>query len=403
MKSMTKTTSILLILALAVAVQPLLAQSGRGTITGTVQDSTGALVPGAEVTIINKANGTEVKATTTSTGVYRAPYLEPGTYQVTAILKGFKAAVRDNVPVLLTQTVTLDFTLEVGEVTDTVTVSAEAPLLESSTAEIGINATEKEFHTWPILVQDGTRQLQSFVFRALPGTSGGEFEGTINGGQAYSHEILIDGISIGRFDLNGGSNNEFTPTIDAVGEMKLQTGALSSQYGNTQTALTNFGMKSGTNDYHGSAFWFNQNKALNANTWNNNRLGLPKSSSVLNNFGATVGGPIIKNKTHFFFSYEANRQADQRTSGFNSLAAGAFKRGDFSQLLNPAFTQDARSGTVIGQDALGRDVRFGQIFDPSTSRQLANGSWIRDPYPNNAIPQGAFSKVTQNVSEASTT
>ena len=396
-KSLTKTASILLILVLAAAVEPLLAQSGRGTITGTVQDGTGALVPGAEVTITNKGNGVEVKAVTTSTGVYRAPYLEPGTYHVSAALKGFKTAVRDNVPVLLTQTVTLDFTLEIGEVTDTVTVSAEAPLLESSTAEIGINATEKEFHTWPILVGDGTRQLQSFVFRALPGTSGGEFEGTINGGQAYSHEILIDGISIGRFDLNGGSNNEFTPTIDAVGDMKLQTGALSSQYGNTQTALTNFGMKSGTNDYHGSAFWFNQNKGLNANTWNNNRLGLPKSSSVLNNFGAVVGGPIIKNRTHFFFSYEANRQADQRTSGFNSLASGAMKRGDFSQLLNPAFTQDARSGTVIGQDALGRDVRFGQVFDPSTSRQLANGTWIRDPYPNNVIPQSAFSRVTQNV------
>ena len=152
-KSLTKTASILLILVLAAAVEPLLAQSGRGTITGTVQDGTGALVPGAEVTITNKGNGVEVKAVTTSTGVYRAPYLEPGTYHVSAALKGFKTAVRDNVPVLLTQTVTLDFTLEIGEVTDTVTVSAEAPLLESSTAEIGINATEKEFHTWPILVE----------------------------------------------------------------------------------------------------------------------------------------------------------------------------------------------------------------------------------------------------------
>ena len=151
-KSMIKTASILLILVLGAAVEPLLAQSGRGTITGTVQDGTGALVPGAEVVITNKASGVETKATTTSTGIYRAPYLEPGNYQVSAALKGFKTAVRDNVPVLLTQTVTLDFTLEVGEVTDTVTVSAEAPLLESSTAEIGINATEKEFHTWPILV-----------------------------------------------------------------------------------------------------------------------------------------------------------------------------------------------------------------------------------------------------------
>jgi len=394
---MAVTACTLLILAASVALEPLLAQSGRGTITGVVKDATGALVPGAEVVITNKEKGESIKATTTSTGVYRVPYIEPGVYQVSAGLKGFKTAIRDNVQVLLTQTVTLDFALEIGEVTEQVTVSAEAPLLEASTAEIGINATEKEYHTWPILVGDGTRQLQSFVFRALPGTSGGEFEGTINGGQAYSHEILIDGISIGRFDLNGGSNNEFTPTIDAVSEMKLQTGALSSQYGNTQTALTNFGMKSGSNDFHGSAFWFNQNKALNANTWNNNRLGLPKSASVLNNFGATVGGPIIKNKTHFFFSYEANRQADQRTSGFESLASAAMKRGDFSQLFNPAFTQDSRSGTVIGQDALGRDVRFGQIYDPSTSRQLAGGAWIRDPFPNNVIPQAAFSRITQNV------
>jgi hypothetical protein len=215
------------------------------------------------------------------------------------------------------------------------------------------------------------------VFRALPGTSGGEFEGTINGGQAYSHEILIDGISIGRFDLNGGSNNEFTPTIDAVGEMKLSRCALFPIWEHTDS-FNEFRHEVGNQRYHGSAFWFNQNKALNANTWNNNRLGLPKATSVLNNFGATVGGPIIKNKTHFFFSYEGNRQQDQRTSGFNSLASGAMKRGDFSQLLNPAFTQDARSGTVIGQDALGRDVRFGQIFDPSPAA-VANGTWIRDP------------------------
>ena len=102
-------------------------------------------------------------------------------------------------------------------------------------------------------MDDGTRQLQTFIFNAMPGTEGGGFAGSINGGQSYSHEILIDGISIGRMDLNGGSNSEFTPTIDAVSEFKLQTGALSSQYGNTQTAMTNFGMKSGTNAYHGSS------------------------------------------------------------------------------------------------------------------------------------------------------
>ncbi|MEW5979519.1 MAG: TonB-dependent receptor [Acidobacteriota bacterium] len=385
-----------LLISLVLAVSAT-AQSGRGTVTGLVKDSTGAFVPGADVTLLNKGNGEEHKGLTTSTGLYRFPYVEPGTYKVSAGLKGFKTAVRDNIIVLLAQTVTVDFTLEVGEVTEQITVSAEAPLLESSTPEIGTNISEKEFHTFPILVGDGTRQLQSFIFRALPGTQGGEFEGTINGGQEYSHEILIDGISIGRMDLNGGSNNEFTPTLDAVNEMKLQTGAISAQYGNTQTALANFGLKSGTNEYHGTAFWFDQNKKLNANTWNNNRFGVPRSAQVLNNFGATVGGPVIKNKTHFYFSYEGNRQNNQRTSGTNDLAVGAFKRGDFSQLFDPAFTGDSRSGTIIGQDALGRDIRFGQIYDPATSRQLPDGTWIRDPFPNNVIPQSAFSRVTQNV------
>src|SRR5262249_8996423 len=155
------------------------------------------------------------------------PYLPPGTYKVTATLKGFKTAIRDNVPVLVTQTVNLDFTLETGEVTQEITVSAEAPLLESGSSEIGTSTTEKEVHTWPIQIDDGTRQLQTFIFSSLPGTQGDSFLGSVNGGQGYSHEILIDGISLGRFDLNGGNNNEFTPTLDSVSEFKLQTGALS--------------------------------------------------------------------------------------------------------------------------------------------------------------------------------
>jgi carboxypeptidase family protein/TonB-dependent receptor-like protein len=391
-------TRLLTIVLAVLLTQPSsFAQSGRGTITGVVKDSSGALVPKAELVITNKATGVETKSATTEGGLYRVPYVEPGIYRATAALQGFKTAVRDNVEVGVAQTVTLDFTLEVGEVTDQVTVSAETPVLESSTSEIGINSTLKEVHTWPILVEDGTRQLQSFIFRAMPGTQGNEFAGTINGSQAYSHEILIDGISLGRMDLNGGSNNEFTPTIDAVSEFKLQTGALSSQYGNTQTALVNFGLKSGTNDYHGSGFFIFQNKNLNANTWENNRFGVAKSAADLKNFGATVGGPVVKNKTHFYFSYEGNRLRDFRTGGTNDLVPARFKSGDFSQLLDPAFTGDSQSGKVVGKDALGRDVVFGQLYDPRTSRQLADGTWIRDPFAGNIIPQSAFSKVSQNV------
>jgi hypothetical protein len=387
---------LLLLLAVwLVVTAPAFAQSGRGTINGIVRDITGAVVPGAEVTVTSTETGVSQTVLTTEAGVYRVPYLQPGRYRVTATLPGFKTAVVDNVSLLLAQTLSVDLVLEVGEVTESVTVSSTGPLLETSTSEIGINANTKEVHTWPILVGDGTRQLQDFIFRAMPGTQGGTFAGSINGGQSYSHEILIEGISIGRMDLNGGSNNEFTPTMDAVSEFKLQTGALSSQYGATQTALTNFGMKSGTNEYHGTVFWLHQNKVLNANSWSNNLFGNPRSAYLDNNFGATAGGPIIKDRTHFYFSYEGDRFVNQNTAGFENLPVRPFKQGDYSLLLDPAFTQDARSGTVVGQDALGRDVIFGQIYDPASSRQLPDGTWIRDPFPGNIIPADRMSDVTR--------
>ncbi|MGI8786053.1 MAG: TonB-dependent receptor [Acidobacteriota bacterium] len=376
---------------------PLLAQSGRGSINGLITDATGAVVPGVEVVITDQATGVETKALTTDAGVYRAPYVSPGKYKITASLPGFKTAVAENVEVGVGQTVNVDFKLEIGEVSEQVTVSSVGPLLETSTPEIGINTTEKEVHTWPILVGDGTRQLQQFIFTSMPGTQGGTFEGTINGGQAYSHEILIDGITIGRYDLNGGSNNEFTPTMDAVSEFKLHTGALSSQYGNTQTALANFGLKSGTNAYHGTAFWFHRNKSLNANSWGGNRLGRKKAPFLENNFGATFGGPIIKDKTHFFVSYEGDRFNDQTISGsLDSMPIAAFRQGNFARLLDPAFTRDARSGTVVGTDALGRNIVFGQLYDP-TSARLVGTTWVRDPFPGNVIPSNRISAVTLNA------
>ncbi|HEY3131440.1 MAG TPA: TonB-dependent receptor [Acidobacteriota bacterium] len=373
------------------------AQSGRGTLTGVVTDPQGAVVPGVDVTATDKKTGVANKSISTDAGVYRIPYLPAGTYKVTAALPGFKTALADNVEVHVTEVVTVDFRLEVGEVSEQVIVSAEAPLLEKSTSEIGTVTTEKEVHTWPIIVGDGTRQIQNFIFTSMPGTQGNEFAGSINGGQSYSHEILIDGISVGRFDLNGGNTNEFTPTIDALSEFKLQTGALSSQYGNTQTALANFGLKAGTNDYHGGMFWFHKQKAFNANSWGANRLGLKKTGARENNAGATFGGPIIKNRTHFFFSYEGERLSDQTVGGTQSLPIAPFKKGDFSLLLDPKFTGDTKSGTVVGTDALGRPVIFGQIYDPFSARQLPNGTWIRDPFPGNIIPQNKFSQVALNV------
>ncbi len=218
------------------------------------------------------------------------PYLPPGTYRLTATARGFKTALRENVILSVAQTLTVDFQLEVGAVTEQVTVSSDPPLLESSASEIGQYVSKKEFDTWPITVGDGRRQIQQFIFTSLPGTVGGTFQGSINGGRYYSHEILIEGIALGRMDLQGGSNNEFSPSADSVSEFKLQTGVIGAQYSGGQTSVANFVTKSGTNDLHGSGYWYIQNDALRANGYNNNANRIKRQPFKQHNYGYTVGG-----------------------------------------------------------------------------------------------------------------
>ena len=170
----------------------LFAQGERGTFNGSVVDSSGAAVARASVKALNPATGAESSTVTTEAGVYRMPYLPPGTYKITASSPGFRAAVRENVVLSVAQTLTVDFSLEVGNITETVTVSSDPPLLETGTAEIGSYVSKKEFDSWPITVGDGRRQIQQFIFTALPGTAGSTWQGSINGGQQDTHEILID-------------------------------------------------------------------------------------------------------------------------------------------------------------------------------------------------------------------
>jgi hypothetical protein len=361
------------------------------------------VVVGATVKAVNIATGVEIDEITTDAGVYRLPYLQPGTYKLTVSAPGFKLAVRENIILAVAQTLTVDFKLEVGASTDQVTVSAEAPLLETGTAEIGSYVSKKEFDTWPITVGDGRRQIQQFIFTSLPGTVGDTFLGSINGGQGYSHEILIDGIALGRMDLQGGSNNEFSPSAEAISEFKLQTGMVGAQYGGGQTAVANFATKSGTNGLHGSGYWYVQNEAFRANGWSNNAAGIKRQPNKTNNFGYSVGGPVIlpkvyngKNKTFFFHNLERTRVRNFSSTSFGTLPIPAFKQGDFSRLFNPAFTGVAQSGTTIGTDAAGRPVVYGQLYDPSTARQVGN-VWVRDPFPGNLVPKSKWDPVSTKI------
>ncbi len=380
------------------------AQGAVGTLNGTVFDPSGSVVAGAKVMAKNVATNVEHEAMTTAAGYYTMPYLPAGTYHVSVSAPGFSTATAENVILRLAQTMTVDITLKVGQVTEQVTVSTEAPLLESTNAEIGRYISAEDYSRWPNIVSDGQRQLQGFIFNSLPGTVGGTFQGSINGGQYYSHEILIEGMPVGRMDLQGGNLDENTPSADAVGEFKLQTGAVGAQYTGGQTAVANFAIKSGTNDLHGTAYLFMQNDALRANSFANNARGFPRPPGKDASWGFTVGGPVYfpklydgRNKTFFFTSLEDDRRRSYPISGLDTrLPTTDFKRGDFSRLFDPRFTEVAASGSVVGMDAAGRPVRYGQIYDPRSTARVGNAI-VRTPFDGNMIPQSQWSSVARNV------
>ena len=310
-------TGVLLVLAL-----PAAAQGERGAITGTITDQSEAVIPDVEITVTNVSTGVKYDALSTGTGTYRVSALPPAVYNVSATKSGFKRGLAENIRVGVAATVNIDLRMELGEAVETINITGEAPLLQT-TAQVGTDVNPTEFNTWPIFVDDNQRQPQSFIFNSLPGTTGSPFEGSINGGQYYSHEILIDGVTIGRNDLAGGST-EFTPSTEQVSEFQLQTNA-GAQYGGAGSAVANFSIKSGTNQFHGTAYLFNGNSALSSK-------GLRTTSSTPKRFLRTrtisaLQCPVPSKGTYVLFrnlrrrSSEAGRQQrpalhyDQRDAG----------------------------------------------------------------------------------------
>ena len=372
-------------------------QGNLGAITGTIQDAGGGVIPDAALTITNVETGVNWAAKSSSAGYYRVP-VPPGTYRLQALKEGFKGEVADHIVVPVAQEVTINVTLQVGNLTQRVEVTAAAPLLTPSTAAVSSSITPQEFQTLPIPLDDGGRQAQSFIFRSLPGAVGDPYQGSINGGQQFSHNILIDGVSIGRYDMSGGAMDEYHPGTDAIGEFAVQMSNYSAEYGDTGGAIVNFQMKSGTNQFHGTAFEYNKNPMFNAAGLLVNAFpGSTKDNEKENNFGGTIGGPIRKDKVFFFFSYEGDRFTNFSFGSLTSIPTSAMRAGDFSSFL----------GAQVGTDALGRPVYTNEIYDPTTTRNVTAGqvdpvtglmatadATIRDPFKNNMIPAGEFSQAT---------
>src|SRR6266853_1190323 len=305
----------------------LCAQTNNGGITGSILDSSGAAVAGAEVTATGAETHTVYTTTSTASGAYRFGNLVLGTYNITVTAKGFKTAGLTGVVVQINSVASLDITLQPGEVKETLTVVADAPHIQSETSEIGTVVDAREIVELPLSLnasgQSFLRSPETFVFLTPgtqgPGTNGGGssgiFQSKLSGGQNFSTEVLLDGVSTTRSD-SGSAFDQTAPSVEALSEFKVLTSTFSAQFGRTSGGIESFATKSGTSDYHGTAFDLFRNTALDANSWDNNfpPFKAPRPADHQNDFGGSLGGPVRipklydgRNKTFFFFSWEQYR------------------------------------------------------------------------------------------------
>lgn len=329
-------TCLLVILALTTALA--LAQNANtGEIKGTVKDSSGALIPGAKVTITNVDTGVTTLVVTNSAGIYDAPAVPAGVYTITFSNTGFRDLVRKGLTVQL-QTIAVDATLQVGNATEEVTVVGEAPLLQTETSDQQVNFNTRDVLNAPIVggvwFSELTKALPGAAGGgAVPGGNGRDASGgdsiAVNGTQAYTANFQIEGSSAtDPRDLN--ASNNYVP-IDAIGEVSVSTANGGAQTGNSLLSL-NVTLKSGTNRWHGTLFEFNQNDVFESRNYFQ-RTG-KKAPQRWNEFGGSVGGPMIRNKLFFYFTYQRNPVS---TGGFytTTVPTEAMRNGDFS---DPRFT-----------------------------------------------------------------
>ncbi len=373
------------------------AQSDRGTITGTVSDAAGGVVAAAPVSVTNTATGVALRTVTTSTGVYSVPSVPAGVYTISIQVPGFKSFQQTGVRVDVAQTTRIDVKLEVGAVTDSVTIDADAALLKTEDAEQSSTFTGDRINALPLNFGIGggaIRNPLSFVELA-PGTSlNGWNDIKVNGAPNNTFRIIFEGQDT-TSDLNPRVSDESQPSMESIQEFTLQTSNFAPEFGQVTGGLFNFTSRSGTNQFHGSAYEYLTNEDLGAGqpftSSGNGHLLRPQNRQQ--DFGATVGGPVWvpkvyngRDKTFFFFNYEMYRK-HQGTDALGTVPTPAMRAGDFSSIL---------TGKVLGTDPLGRPIYENAIYDPNTARTV-NGQTVTDPFPNNVIPTSRFDPVALKI------
>src|ERR1700722_8115520 len=300
--------------------------ANTGEIKGTVQDATGAFVEGVKVTITNVETGVSIVSSTNASGFYDAPSVPTGLYTVTFSKSGFKNFVRKGVTLEI-QTIAVDGTLQVGSISEQVVVTEETPLVETETSDQRVDLNTHAIEAAPIVGTDWRAELIQLIPGVNTGGGAGEANGQavgVNGTQSYNVMFLSDGgPATAPRDFNG--SNYYMP-VDAIGEVSVNSANAAPQYGSGLTSI-NVITKSGTNQFHGSAYEYIQNTVFNSRGYFNPA---PETKSVehWNTYGGSIGGPIIKNKLFFFFLYQRNPSSTP-TSGLYSYPTAAMTAGDF--------------------------------------------------------------------------
>jgi Carboxypeptidase regulatory-like domain/TonB-dependent Receptor Plug Domain len=350
------------------------AQSSDAVLVGIVTDAQGSVIPGASVSAINTATGVSRDVVTNDAGAYRIGPLVPGAYEVRTSMTGFKSKVQSNIVLQTGAVLKIDMSLEIGDVSERIEVTAVAPMLQTQETSVGGVVTTQQLERIPVNGRNYTRLLV-----LMPGTSDvqrsqgrGGLSGaqmvSINGQRTQDNNYTLDGVDNNMMFMNspGGS-----PPMDAVQEFRVATGN-SAEYGRSAGANVNLAIKSGTRDLHGSAYWYVRNDKFDANEFFANRQGRGKVPFRQNQYGIAVGGPVVlpkiyngRDSTFWFLSWEGFRWRRGQTAQ-SSVPLPEMRNGDFSSLL--------RLPTPV------------RIYDPLTGTSDSAGRIIRQPFPNNIIP-----------------
>ena len=356
-----------------------MAQEVSAGITGRVTDPSGSAIVNAKVSAKDLDRGVDWPTVSNQDGIYAFPRVPPGSYELRVEAQGFKTYINPNVELEVNQRARVDVSMQVGAISESVSVTGDAPLLQTDTTQVGSVMEATAIDNTPLISRNpvALTLLTAGVTTPDPSSfnsglrSAGGGRPYVNGNREEANNFLLDGV-----DNNYTSDNlvSYQPNPDAIEEFKLITNNASAEFGNFQGGIINVVLKSGTNALHGDVFEDFRNDQLNANNWGRNWQGLPRAPIRWNQFGATGGGRVIKDKLFFFADYQGLRQATPTSVTSTTVMPTAWRNGDFSSLLNPALTA-------------GKSI---QLYNPFA---LNASTGLRDPFPNNIMAPSLLSQA----------